>query len=110
MMRGGFKLVTKGDSSRQGEVSLELAVLDPFPPTCPGDCIAGVFDIERRGVVVIVPVVVDSSEETISESPKAEALFTTDRDLFLQPKGGDDMRLWEDGDDDVSWLKMNIKM
>lgn len=26
---GGFKFVTRGESSRQGEVSLELAVLEP---------------------------------------------------------------------------------
>lgn len=32
IMIGGFKLVTRGESSRHGEVSLELAVLDP-----PGD-------------------------------------------------------------------------
>jgi hypothetical protein len=32
MIIGGFKLVTRGDNSRQGEVSRELAVLDP-----PGD-------------------------------------------------------------------------
>jgi len=32
MIIGGFRLVTRGDNSLQGEVSLELAVLDP-----PGD-------------------------------------------------------------------------
>jgi hypothetical protein len=32
MIIGGLRLVTRGDNSRQGEVSLELAVLDP-----PGD-------------------------------------------------------------------------
>lgn len=32
---GGFKLVTNGDNSRHGDVSLELAVLDP-PPL--GEC------------------------------------------------------------------------
>lgn len=33
MMMGGFRLLTNGESSLQGEVSLELAVLEP-----PGDC------------------------------------------------------------------------
>jgi hypothetical protein len=32
MIIGGLRLVTRGDNSRQGEVSRELAVLDP-----PGD-------------------------------------------------------------------------
>lgn len=31
-MIGGLRLVTKGESSRQGEVSRELAVLEPPPP------------------------------------------------------------------------------
>lgn len=29
MMMGGFRLVTRGESSRHGDVSRELAVLDP---------------------------------------------------------------------------------
>jgi hypothetical protein len=33
MIIGGLRLETRGDNSRQGEVSRELAVLDP-----PGDC------------------------------------------------------------------------
>lgn len=37
IITGGFKLVTRGESSLHGELSLELAVLDP-----PGDSIWGI--------------------------------------------------------------------
>lgn len=35
-MIGGFRFVTNGESSRHGDVSRELAVLEPPPPL--GDC------------------------------------------------------------------------
>lgn len=41
IIMGGFRLVTSGDSSRQGEVSRDEAVLEPPPPVpmLPlGDC------------------------------------------------------------------------
>lgn len=37
IINGGFKLLTNGDSSRHGDVSLELAVLDPPPHAPTGD-------------------------------------------------------------------------
>lgn len=95
MINGGLRLVTRGLSSRQGEVSRELAVLEQLP----AECIVEVMPVlqpeedERFEAVVgtlwrppplplpIVAIAVDeSSEDVINESPNAEALFTIWRD------------------------------
>ena len=80
---GGFKLVTRGDSSRQGDVSLELAVLEPPPPPIaanptghgpPGECSTATGAWK-------------SSDGIISDKPEAEALFTTALALCLVMAG-----------------------
>lgn len=94
MINGGLRLVTRGLSSRQGEVSRELAVLEQLP----AECIVEVMPVlqpeedERFEAVVgtlcrpppLPPMVViavdESSEDVINESPNAEALFTICRD------------------------------
>jgi len=66
MIMGGLRLETRGDNSRQGEVSRELAVLDP-----PGDCTGWGGE---------------SSEGIIRERPDADALLMTALDRCLHGK------------------------
>lgn len=95
MMMGGLRLVTKGDISRQGEVSRELAVLEPPPP---GECIptAAVWKSSASEYVTALTRNTDMRdlpEGIIRDNPEAEALFTTalDRDL----DGGVDVGTWD---------------
>lgn len=68
---GGLRLVTSGESSRQGDVSRELAVLDPLPPppALPGDCMPQSWAANC-----------ELSSDVISERPKAEADLTIERE------------------------------
>lgn len=77
MMIGGLRLVTRGESSRHGDVSRELAVLEPPP-------LAG--DWTPPDAPLPPPVeqtTPDSlSEEISNDKPRAEALLTTPRDRW----------------------------
>lgn len=99
--------MTRGLSSRQGEVSRELAVLEQLP----AECIVEVIPVlqpdedERFEAVVgtlcrpppLLPMVAiavhESSEEVIRDSPNADALFTMWRDWFklFNELDGDDV-------------------
>lgn len=79
MIIGGFKLVTNGESSRHGDVSRELAVLEP-----PGDWAAAAAATAATAVDGLVAAKVVTAElsadEIIRDNPRADADLTTERD------------------------------
>lgn len=96
---GGFKFVTKGDSSLHGEVSRDDAVLEPPPPL---------------GEWIPTGACWYSSDGIIRLKPEAEALLTTERErcfdvvvTFCDRLTGDSSRVFSDDDVPVSKLLDN---
>lgn len=91
---GGLRFVTNGESSRHGDVSRELAVLEPPPP--PGDCTpppptaladgySSIIKLQSGYVYCYIEITEQIlPEEIIRDSPSADALFTTDLERCLR--------------------------